>query len=292
MQEKSSSGVPFSFQSQECLKDTSSAKTPLAAEPEATPQTVIFHQFSTSSTVTVKEQTSDECLLDAELPSTSPLPVAASPRAARTGPIKTGGRVFVLDHNRWTDPMRNAIDVFLAKHHGSKDLLTNVDAEYAAMVQSACTDPNSLLHSTTTKLIGRYIKHLAKKKNTNASLNTSPERLLETQQLWQRLHSGSETISVPVTVLPPAPVNPPARTVPLDQAALEKMVKEIVEKQQAVQQQQQQQVPQKKQTRSCLACGQPKSRYMGDGSSIHFFYQGCDVKYFYCSKKVFDTYSA
>ncbi len=163
-------------------------------------------------------------------------------------------------------------------------------------LQNACTDPNSLLHSTTKTHISRYIKHLAKKKNTNASLNTSPEKLLETQQLWQRLHSGSETISVPVTVLPPAPVNPPAKAVPeavpLDQAALEKMVKDIVEKQQAVQQQQQQQAPQKKQTRSCLACGQPKSRYMGDGSSIHFFYQGSDVKYFYCSKKVFDTYSA
>ncbi|XP_016110227.1 uncharacterized protein [Sinocyclocheilus grahami] len=52
MQEKSSSGVPFSFPSQECLKDTSSAKTPLAAELEATPQTVIFHQFSTPSAVT------------------------------------------------------------------------------------------------------------------------------------------------------------------------------------------------------------------------------------------------
>ncbi|XP_052390539.1 uncharacterized protein LOC127938152 [Carassius gibelio] len=110
MQEESSSGVPFSFPSQECLKDTSSAETPLAAEPEATSQAVIFHQFPTPSAVTVKEQTSEECLLVGELPSTSPLPVAASPCAARTGPIKTGGRVFVLNHNRWTDPMRNIID--------------------------------------------------------------------------------------------------------------------------------------------------------------------------------------
>ncbi|KAK7133574.1 hypothetical protein R3I94_015453 [Phoxinus phoxinus] len=293
MQEESSSGIEFSFPSQKCLEDSSSAETLLAADPEATPQTVIFH---CPSAVTVKEHTSEEFILDAELPSTPPLPIAASPCAARTGPIKTGGRVFVLDHNRWTDPMRNAIDGLLAKHHGSKDLLTKVDAEYAAMVQSACTDPNSLLHSTTKQHISRYIKHLAKKKNTNASLNTSPEKLLETQQLWQRLHSGSETISVPVTVLPPAPVNPPAKSVPeavsLDQAALEKMVKDIIEKQQAVQQQQQQHMLQKKHTRSCLACGQPKSRYMGDGTSIHFFYQGGDVKYFYCSKKVFDTYSA
>lgn len=224
-----------------------------------------------------------------------PLPIAASPRAARTGPIKTGGRVFVLDHNRWPEPMRNAIDGLLAKHHGNKDLLKTVDAEYAAMVQSACTDPNSLLHPTTKQHISRYIKHLAKKKNTNASLNTSPEKLLETQQLWQHLHSGSETISVPVKTLPPAPFNPPAKSVPeavpLDKAMLEKMVKDIVEKQQAAQHQQQQQT-QKPQTRSCLACGQPKSRYLGDGSSVHFFYQAGDVKYFYCSKKVFDKYSA
>ncbi|XP_057179449.1 uncharacterized protein LOC130547502 [Triplophysa rosa] len=241
----------------ECSNDPSSAETPLAAEPEATPQTVLFQPFSTPSPVTVKEQRSEEFLSDGELPSTTPLPIAASPRAARTGPIKTGGRVFVLDHNRWPEPMRNAIDGLLAKHHGSKDLLKKVDAEYAAMVQSACTDPNSLLHPTTKQHISRYIKHLAKKKNTNASLNTSPEKLLETQQLWQRLHSGGETISVPVKTLPPAPFNPPAKSVPeavpLDKAMLEKMVKDIVEKQQAVQhQQQQQQQIQKTLTRSCL----------------------------------------
>ncbi|XP_053098219.1 uncharacterized protein LOC117599779 [Pangasianodon hypophthalmus] len=175
------------------------------------------------------------------------------------------------------------------------DLLKRVDADYAAMVQSACTDPNSLLHSTTKQHINRYIKYLAKKKNTNASLNTSPEKLLETQQLWKRLHSGSETISVPVTVLPPAPFNPPAKSVPEDvpltQAAVEKMVKDILEKHQAALQQQQQ-TQKKAQIRSCLACGQPKSRYLGDGSSVHFFYQAGEVKYFYCSKKVFDTYSA
>ncbi|MGL5596751.1 MAG: hypothetical protein ACRDDA_01235, partial [Aeromonas sp.] len=42
--------------------------------------------------------------------------------------------------------------------------------------------------------------------------------------------------------------------------------------------------------RSCLSCG--LSRYLGDGSSIHYFYQASVVKYFYCSKKVFETYSA
>ncbi|XP_053092416.1 uncharacterized protein LOC117599093 isoform X2 [Pangasianodon hypophthalmus] len=295
IEEESSSGFESSIPSKEWLDDSSSAETPLAAEPETTPQIVSFHRFSTPSPVTVKEQRSEEFLSDAELLRTPPLPIAASPRAARTGPIKTGGRVFVLDHNRWTDPMRNAIDGLLAKHHGSKDLLKRVDADYAAMVQSACTDPNSLLHSTTKQHINRYIKYLAKKKNTNASLNTSPEKLLETQQLWKRLHSGSETISVPVTVLPPAPFNPPAKSVPEDvpltQAAVEKMVKDILEKHQAALQQQQQ-TQKKAQIRSCLACGQPKSRYLGDGSSVHFFYQAGEVKYFYCSKKVFDTYSA
>ncbi len=63
------------------------------------------------------------------------------------------------------------------------------------------------------------------------------------------------------------------------------MVKEIVEKQQ-------QQQPVKKRTQNCLACGQPKSRYLGDGSSIHFFYQSANVKYFYCSTKVYQMYAA
>ncbi|KAI4814046.1 hypothetical protein KUCAC02_003258 [Chaenocephalus aceratus] len=43
--------------------------------------------------------------------------------------------------------------------------------------------------------------------------------------------------------------------------------------------------------RNCLACGQPKSRYLGDGSSVSFFYQSKTVKYFYCSTKVFKTYA-
>ncbi|KAK7149351.1 hypothetical protein R3I94_008864 [Phoxinus phoxinus] len=44
-QEESSSGIEFSYPSQKCLEDSSSAETPLAAEPEATPQTVIFTVF-------------------------------------------------------------------------------------------------------------------------------------------------------------------------------------------------------------------------------------------------------
>ncbi|XP_020559477.1 uncharacterized protein LOC110015227 isoform X2 [Oryzias latipes] len=63
---------------------------------------------------------------------------------ARTGPIKAGGLPFVLDHSRWTNPMRDAIDVRLAKHHGQKDFLSKVDAEYAAVVQTS-SDQMTLL---------------------------------------------------------------------------------------------------------------------------------------------------
>ncbi|KAJ8356342.1 hypothetical protein SKAU_G00191360 [Synaphobranchus kaupii] len=240
--------------------------------------------------------------MDTDLQKTPPLPMAASPRATRTGPIKTGGLVFVLDHNRWPVPMRAAIDELLAKHRGAKDLLVRVDADYAALMHSCRGDPNSLLHPTTKQHISRYIKYLAKQTNASTSLNTSPEKLQESQQLWQCLTAGSQTVSVPVTTLPPALVNPPAPATPLpegglqepplSQAAVEKMVREILEKQQGAMQQQQQQQQLPKRTRNCLACGQPKSRYLGDGSSIHFFYQMGEVKYFYCSTKVFQTYAA
>ncbi len=98
------------------------------------------------------------------------------------------------------------------KYHGQKDLLNQVDAEYAALVQAASRDPNSLLHPTTKQHISRYVKHLAKMTNTSSSLNTSSEKLLETQQLWHHLTEGSETVSVPVVTLPPAPVNPPSNS--------------------------------------------------------------------------------
>lgn len=126
---------------------------------------------------------------------TPPLPFAPSPRAARTGSIKAGGLLFVLDHFRWTQPMRDSIDGLLTKYHGQKDLLTQVDSEYAALVQAASRDPNSLLHPTTKLHISRYVKHLAKMTNTSSSLNTSPEKLLETQQLWHHLTQGSETVT-------------------------------------------------------------------------------------------------
>ncbi|XP_073673185.1 uncharacterized protein [Garra rufa] len=105
---------------------------------------------------------------------TPPLPMKASPASSRTGPVKTGGRVFVLDHKKWTAPMKETIDTLLKKHHGKKDMLKLVDQEYAAMVHSSCTDPNSMLHSTTRLHISQYVKHLAKLLNTSSFLNTSP----------------------------------------------------------------------------------------------------------------------
>lgn len=98
-----------------------------------------------------------------ETSTSPPLPLQSSPRSARTGPIKTGGRVFVLDHNRWTSPMKEAIDSLLDKYHGQKDMLKLVDQDHAAKVHQSATDPNSLLHPTTKYHITQYIKHLAKK---------------------------------------------------------------------------------------------------------------------------------
>ena len=58
--------------------------------------------------------------------------------------------------------MTAAIDGLLTKHHGTKDILKRVDADYAAMVHRSCTDPNSLLHPTTWQHISRYVKQFVK----------------------------------------------------------------------------------------------------------------------------------
>ena len=221
-----------------------------------------------------------------------PLPLQASPSSARTGPVKTGGRVFVLDHKRWTSPMKEAIDNLLNKYRGQKDMLARVDQEYAAAVHNSANDPNSMLHPTAKIHISQYVKYRAKLLNTRTSLNTSPESLQERQQLWHTLTEGSKT-SVPVVPLPPAVVNPPepaAATPPLTEASIESIVVGIMERQ--LQHQQQQQPQQKKQTKTCLSCGQPKARFENDGSSIHYFYQQGTVRYFYCSTKVYKAYSA
>ncbi|KAF6739963.1 hypothetical protein FQA47_005734 [Oryzias melastigma] len=98
----------------------------------------------------------------------------------------------------------------LGKFHGQKNFLSKVDAVYAALVQTPARNLNSLLHPTTKQHISRYVKHKAKMINKSSSLNTSPEKFLETQKLWHKLTEGSETITVPVVTLPPAQVNPPS----------------------------------------------------------------------------------
>ncbi len=223
-----------------------------------------------------------------EISLAKPLPLRSLPRSARTGPMKMGGWVFVLDHTRWTPHMKEAIDSLLQKYHGEKDILKLVDQDYANMVHQSAKDPNSLLHPTTKLHISRYVKHLAKLINISSSLNTSQEKLLETQQLWHSLTEGSETANVPVVTIEPAIVNlpAPALSTTLTQDSITKIVESILEREQHQPEQK------KRQTNTCLACGQPKSRYESDGSSIHFFHQQGPVRYFYCSKKMHQSYAA
>nr|XP_024002202.1 uncharacterized protein LOC112080610 isoform X2 [Salvelinus alpinus] len=151
-----------------------------------------------------------------------------------------------------------------------------------------CTPPLPLTASSRSACT-RLIK-------TGSSLNTSPEKLLQTPQLCQWLTVGSDTVSVPVTALPPAVVNPPSlstQDVPLTKD--ERIVLGILEKQQqqlAGPQQEQCQQQKQKQTKTCISCGQAKSQYRKNGSSVHFFYQRGQVRYFYCSTKVFQIYGA
>ncbi|KAM3593638.1 uncharacterized protein V6R79_017733 [Siganus canaliculatus] len=71
---------------------------------------------------------------------------------------------------------------------------------------------------------------------SSSSLNTSSEAARDTQQLWQSLTTGSQTVSVSVTTLPPATVSPPPAAPPQDEslslATVERIVTEILEKQQ------------------------------------------------------------
>ncbi|XP_068586790.1 uncharacterized protein [Cebidichthys violaceus] len=199
------------------------------------------------------------------------LPLLSSPTGARTGPVKTGGRVFVLDHKRWPAPMKAAIDNLLNIHRGQKDMLRLVDQDYAALVHNSCTDPNSMLHPTTKLHMSLYVKHLSKLLNTSSSLNISPEKLQERQELWHSLTEGSETTSVPVGTMPVAVINPPPPVQTLTQASIEEIVRNIMEKQQQQQQQQQQSKEKKTQTKRCLSCGQPKSRdkVLSAGTGCH-----------------------
>ncbi|XP_051951405.1 uncharacterized protein LOC127621732 [Xyrauchen texanus] len=110
----------------------------LSAETCAFPPTEKLVEPSHWFATLKKKYTSSE----RDLLSTSPLPLTASPVLHAQDPLKTGGRIFVLDHGRWTQPMRDAIDGLLAKHHGKKDMLKQVDADYAALVHRSCKDPN------------------------------------------------------------------------------------------------------------------------------------------------------
>ncbi|XP_034074491.1 uncharacterized protein LOC117547780 isoform X2 [Gymnodraco acuticeps] len=268
-------------------------------QPPSIPPTKLF-QFPANLPSVKQEVTAGTTLEPHTEPETTclkSLPLLSSPTAARTGPVKTGGRVFVLDHKRWTGPMRQAVDNLLNKHHSQKDMLKLVDKDYAALVLDSCTDPNSMLHPTTKHHICQYVKHLSKLLNTSSSINISPEKLQERQVLWHSLTEGSETTRVPVVTMPVAIFNPtlPVQTpaTPLTLEHVESLVRNIMANQQQQQQQQQQQHKQKKkQTKRCLSCGQPKARFENDGSSIHHFYMQGTVRYFYCSTKVFKTYGA
>lgn len=192
--------------------------------------------------------------LDVQMTAQPPLPISASPWAAHTGSIKAGGLLHVLDLSQQTQPMRDAIDSLLIKYHGQKDLLMQVDAEYAACIQCASRDHNSFLH-TTKHHVSHYLKHLAK--STNSSLNTN--KLQVTQQLWHHLTEDSETVHVSVVTLALAPVNPPS-VKPQEPAFTEEEIQQTVKNVVAKEKQQKLQQPLKNRTRSCLVCGQPKSR--------------------------------
>ncbi|XP_032365781.1 uncharacterized protein LOC116683514 [Etheostoma spectabile] len=246
----------------------SSPPTAQAEIPQSSSRSLpTLFQFAACPPADVKPDdipsTTPEPQTEPEIRSPLSLPYLSSPSGARTGPVKTGGRVFVLDHKRWPTPMKKAINDLLHKHRGQKDIIKLVDQDYAGLVYNSCKDPNSMLHPTTKLHIAQYLKHLSKLLNTSSSLNTSPEKLQDRQELWHSLTKGSKTTSVPVVTMSATVVNPPppvqTQATPLTQDSIEKI---------------------------------PKSRYENDGSSIHFFYQPGPVRYFYCSTKVFKAYGA
>lgn len=182
-------------------KDDSSVLLPLPSGPTPStnpaPPTVVTVRFKFSQlkpAAITKLQMLSQGRMEPpdkiETSKTPPLLLQSSSRCAHTGPIKTGGQVFFLDHKRWTSPMKEAIYGLLVKYHGQKDTFKLVDQDYVAMVHRSATNPNSLLHPTTKYHITQYIKHQAKELNASSSLNTSPEKPLETQKLWQSLTEG------------------------------------------------------------------------------------------------------
>ena len=69
--------------------------------------------------------------------------------------------------------------------------------------------------------------------------------------IWQSLRDGSETATVPVVTMGPATVKPPA---PFVEGIMEKQQHQPEEK--------------RRPTKTCLACGQPKSRYESNERAI------------------------
>ncbi|KAF3840661.1 hypothetical protein F7725_006523 [Dissostichus mawsoni] len=107
----------------------------------------------------------------------------------------TFGQALRSDHTR-----RGAGKVVLSSSTMSSYAIMNENWRILSWVtfsftHESCID--ELLVNHRVQHISRYVKHLAKLKNTSSSLNTSPEKVLETQQLWHSLTSGSQTISVP-----------------------------------------------------------------------------------------------
>ncbi|KAF4106170.1 hypothetical protein G5714_013832 [Onychostoma macrolepis] len=134
------------------------------------------------------------------------------------------------------------------------------------MVHQSATDPNSLLHPTTKLHISRYVKHLAKLLNTSSSLNTSQEKLLETQQLWHSLTEGNETANVPVVTIEPAIVNPPAPVHISDTRLHHKNCGEHL--------------------------GEAAATASARAEEKTYKYMSWPVRYFYCSKKMYQSYAA
>ncbi|MEQ2198321.1 hypothetical protein XENOCAPTIV_011188, partial [Xenoophorus captivus] len=90
------------------------------------------------------------------------LHILCDPHQGGPGPVKTGGCVFMLDHMRWTPPLREVIDGLLQKHNGEKEILKVRDEEYADLVCGAAKDPKSFLHPRTRRHFSWYEKHLVK----------------------------------------------------------------------------------------------------------------------------------
>ncbi|XP_051783755.1 uncharacterized protein LOC114643717 [Erpetoichthys calabaricus] len=110
----------------------------LPSPPASTGPSVLF-QFPSVADIKVEVSLCRDADIvpETEPPNTPSLSLLSLPASVRTGQVKTGGRVFVLDQRCWTSQMKEAIDNLIDKYHGQKDLLKLVDHNYAAMVQKS-----------------------------------------------------------------------------------------------------------------------------------------------------------